>query len=400
VPSHAQAQLPAEWEDEDEAMTQVREPHELAPPAGAVATSWSGFPAPNSAHQSTVELDSPSFEEPSSRRWPWAILAAAAVIGATLAAQTLLRDEPGSATVTLVTKPADSEVSIDGRSLLGQTSPFMVQDLVPGVDHELVVKKEGFEPQTRRFRVAAGQVMPLDGIELTKLDSGTGFALATAPAGAKVFVDGEAQDGVTPLRVTHLEPGLHTIRVEHPDGKPWESQVALAAGQVIDLPVADLTAAAAPPPKKAAAARDSDDREPARVAKTSSSSKRASAKSRRATARAERAAARAERAAERKNAKAARASAPAPVAAPAPTRMVAAAPAAAGGSEGVLRVNSRPWSQVFVDGRLIGNTPLLNVPLRPGKHKLRLVNPDLGMSKQLTIDIAKGKATTKVVDLM
>ena len=77
---------------------------------------------------------------------------------------------------------------------------------------------------------------------------------------------------------------------------------------------------------------------------------------------------------------------------------MAAAPAA-GGAEGSLRVNSRPWSQVYVDGRMIGNTPLLNVPLRAGKHKVKLVNPQLGMSKQLTVQIAKGKATTKVVEL-
>ena len=377
-----------DWEDEDEAMTQVRDSHDVLAPVGAVATSWSGFPAPNSARASTVELDSPSFEEPHAKqRWPWIVLAAAAVLGAAFAAKTM-QDGPGAATMTLVTKPGDAEVAIDGRTLVGQTSPFMVQDLTPGIDHEVVVRKEGFEPQTRRFRANAGQVLPLDGIELTKLDSGTGFALATAPSGAKVFVDGNQQQGVTPLRVTDLTPGLHTIRVEHPDGKPWESQVALAHGQVIDLPIADLTAVKAA--TKKAKSSDDDDK-PAKVASASSSSSKrsSSGKSRRAAARE----ARASKPSAPIAARAVRA--PAPIAA-APA--MAAAPAA-GGAEGSLRVNSRPWSQVYVDGRMIGNTPLLNVPLRAGKHKVKLVNPQLGMSKQLTVQIAKGKATTKVVDL-
>jgi hypothetical protein len=75
-----------------------------------------------------------------------------------------------------------------------------------------------------------------------------------------------------------------------------------------------------------------------------------------------------------------------------------AAPVVAGG--GTLRVNSRPWSQVFVDGKLVGNTPQLGISLAPGTHKLKLVSPDLGMTKQMTVQIEKGKATTKVVNLI
>jgi serine/threonine-protein kinase len=121
------------------------------------------------------------------------------------------------------------------------------------------------------------------------------------------------------------------------------------------------------------------------VASSSSSSNRSAARARRAAARAE---------AKAKRASARVARAPARTFAPS----VAAAPATSG-SDGALRVNSRPWSQVYVDGRLVGNTPLLNLPLRAGKHKVKLVNPELGMSKQMTVQIDKGKATTKVVEL-
>jgi serine/threonine-protein kinase len=73
-------------------------------------------------------------------------------------------------------------------------------------------------------------------------------------------------------------------------------------------------------------------------------------------------------------------------------------PAAAGG--GTLRVNTRPWSQVFVDGRLVGNTPQLGIPLSAGTHKLKLVSPDLGLTKQMSIKVGKGQTITKVINLV
>lgn len=39
---------------------------------------------------------------------------------------------------------------------------------------------------------------------------------------------------------------------------------------------------------------------------------------------------------------------------------------------GLLFVNSRPWGRVLVDGRVVGNTPLLGMPIAPGTHELRV----------------------------
>ena len=71
-----------------------------------------------------------------------------------------------------------------------------------------------------------------------------------------------------------------------------------------------------------------------------------------------------------------------------------------GGAQGTLRVNSRPWSQVYVDGRMIGNTPQLNVQLRPGNHRVKLQNPDLRLTKQFTINVKAGQVTTKIMNLV
>jgi serine/threonine-protein kinase len=40
---------------------------------------------------------------------------------------------------------------------------------------------------------------------------------------------------------------------------------------------------------------------------------------------------------------------------------------------GTLDISSRPWGRLFVDGRMIGNTPRAGLPLTPGTHVVRVV---------------------------
>jgi hypothetical protein len=293
---------------------------------------------------------------------------------------------PALATVTLVTQPADAQVSVDGRPLVGQTSPFTIQGLAPDSEHSLIVRSEGHAEHSSRFRVEPGETKALSTVELAPVRVDTGFELTSRPEGAAVFVDGQPLNKTTPVRISDLTPGLHTVRLDRGEGfLPWETQVAIAAGQVIELSPAQLAPAAA---AKDESSGSSGVSEQARLER----------KLRRAERRAEREAAR-QAAAEAKRASRSAKTAPAKVASGAYAKPAAKpAPVVAGG--GTLRVNSRPWSQVFVDGKLVGNTPQLGISLAPGTHKLKLVSPDLGMTKQLTVQIEKGKATTKVVNLI
>ncbi len=78
--------------------------------------------------------------------------------------------------------------------------------------------------------------------------------------------------------------------------------------------------------------------------------------------------------------------APEPVSPPA----LAAEPAAAGlpPSDGKLGVhlNAAPWARVEIDGIDVGETPLANVPLRPGPHAFRARLPD-GRIVERTVEI-------------
>jgi serine/threonine-protein kinase len=62
---------------------------------------------------------------------------------------------------------------------------------------------------------------------------------------------------------------------------------------------------------------------------------------------------------------------------------------------GILRLNSRPWSQVFVDGKLVGNTPQMGLRLNAGSHRIELVNPQLGMSKKFKVEVQADEIVTR-----
>ena len=69
---------------------------------------------------------------------------------------------------------------------------------------------------------------------------------------------------------------------------------------------------------------------------------------------------------------------------------------ASAGGFGTLRVNSRPWAQVYVDGRMVGHTPQLGLNVPAGEHQVRLVNPMFAMSKAFRLKVRGGERITRV----
>ena len=64
---------------------------------------------------------------------------------------------------------------------------------------------------------------------------------------------------------------------------------------------------------------------------------------------------------------------------------------------GTLLINSRPWSQVFVDGRPIGNTPITRHTLSAGRHVVELRTSD-GRVQRRTITVRASEITRLVID--
>lgn len=65
---------------------------------------------------------------------------------------------------------------------------------------------------------------------------------------------------------------------------------------------------------------------------------------------------------------------------------------------GFLFVNSRPWGRVFVDGRLVGNTPLLRMAIAPGPHELRVERDGFHpFETTITVDPGTNVRITEIV---
>lgn len=75
---------------------------------------------------------------------------------------------------------------------------------------------------------------------------------------------------------------------------------------------------------------------------------------------------------------------PQPAAPPSRTRPAAAPPT------GFLVVSATPWAELYVDGRLVGNTPVVDLPVAAGTHTLRLVREGF-VAEERVVSIVRGQ---------
>jgi hypothetical protein len=219
--------------------------------------------------------------------------------------------------------------------------------------------------------------------------------IETEPKDAQVMIDGRrAIASASPFLVTGLAAAAtHTIVVEKPGYTSWSTQLRVRSGKVFPLPLVrlDLLSApapqalppptSAPPPTQQLSAAEAA--RPAGVPRPIPLSAQAKPKPTPA----------------RRVDKPTVAPRSQPTAAP---RSQPAAPIAraAGGGMGTLRINSRPWSTIKIDGTAYGNTPQMNLQLRAGTHTVVLENASFKVKKSLSVEIKAGEVVTRAVTLM
>ena len=284
------------------------------------------------------------------------------------------------------------------------------------------------------------------GLGAVPASAGTGFALTSSPEGAEVFVN-ERSVGRTPVRVADLAAGTYQVRVERGvNYTPWVTQITVASGQVVSLPSATLTLRSAtveftsdPPGALVTVVRGAERRSIGRtpvsadldvsggawmvqmskdgfvdqngplmlqvgqdrgVHAVTLARSNGGAVERPVAAPRTVIASRPSASAGEGSAPAVRIPPPRPSGGPAgPTVAASEAPRAAAGGNGTLRINTRPWSQVFVDGNLIGNTPQMSIPLSAGRHQVTLVNAEFNIRQSITVEIRAGQTETRLVTL-
>jgi serine/threonine-protein kinase len=75
------------------------------------------------------------------------------------------------------------------------------------------------------------------------------------------------------------------------------------------------------------------------------------------------------------------------------------APAPAANQPGYLTLDTYPWTHVSEGGRLLGDTPLIHVPLPPGGHTLTLDNPEQGIHQSYGVTIKSGESVNRRLGL-
>lgn len=359
-------------------------------PRAAVVDDLDAFSSERSLSTGTRSLEKasagtlyrPTPSEPKTSRLPLIISAAAAAIAVIVSGiffgPSLFNSEssgpalkPGR--VTIGTTPLGAMVMVDGASR-GLT-PVTIQ-LEPGA-HTVVLQHAGVE-RTMPIQVASGAEMTqhyeFPAEPITTLSS---VNITTDPPGARVLVDGEPR-GTSPVSVTGLSVATHKITVVG-DGGTVERQIVTEAGVtsslVVALPKTGAVSAgwlAISAPFEVQAIERGD------VIGTSASPR---------------------------------------FMVPAGAHEMDLVNETLGFSEhrridvnpggtaaikvdarGSLSVNARPWAEVILDGKPIGQTPIANLNISLGSHQLVFRHPDLG-ERQQTVTVTAKAPNRVAVDL-
>lgn len=213
-----------------------------------------------------------------------------------------------------------------------------------------------------------------------------GIRIDTDPKDAVVYIDGRRlPEPHSPFIATKLSSReKHTIVVERAGHQSWSSTLKLPPGEIFPLPTVRLepVRSSEPAPAPAPKPKPKPEPEPEPSAPEPVAIERPAPKSKRALS----AASASARSAKTESYKAA-----------SEPSESAAKPAPRG--NGTLRINSRPWSKVSVDGVAVGNTPLMSLEVAAGTHTITLENPQFGVKEKLTVTVKPGETVTRVVTL-
>jgi eukaryotic-like serine/threonine-protein kinase len=302
--------------------------------------------------------------------WLIAGLLALAAVGVPLALW--MTRAPARGAMHLTAEPADAMVKLDGVPAGGRSSPFVLSEIIPDVAHRIEVSKPGYRTWSTRLTLIPGQIVQLPHVLLEPEASSEPLAVAAAPqppdAPAEAF-DAPAEEGAR-----EVEPSASA-------DEPVQARAAQRPATSDEDAPADAPAAEDEAPTVSAGWRRPVPPQPARAWMRPP-------------------AATIDSPVAQPTEETVRVAPPTPIAAPDEVQPEPAPEqGAVDGNTGLLRINSRPWSRVYVDGRMIGSTPQMGIVLGAGRHTVTLVNPDFGVQRVLTVQIKPNETLTKIVEL-
>ena len=115
--------------------------------------------------------------------------------------------------IEVTTTPEGASIALDGQPTKHQT-PHTLAELRAGKTYQVKLSLEGYRNEIREVRLTANH--PNERVSLELRPTGTGIlSIRSSPAGAKVYLDGSEQEGVTPMTVAEVTPNEpHTLLVK------------------------------------------------------------------------------------------------------------------------------------------------------------------------------------------
>jgi len=88
-----------------------------------------------------------------------------------------------------------------------------------------------------------------------------------------------------------------------------------------------------------------------------------------------------------------------PVPGPGPDRPTTPTTPPAASGPGAITIAASPWCNVSIDGRAVGETPVVNHALPSGRHTITCTNPELGVTRTRTAEVRPGETARVRIDL-
>ncbi len=184
------------------------------------------------ARSHNVELDLSGYYD-----WATTVSVTSGVTRYVNAQLTALPSSTGS--IAVDSNPAGASVYLDGK-LQGATSStgtYTIQNVAVG-SHTVAVTMSGYQDYMTTITVASGTTSYVSAsLQIAPTTTSGSIDVTSSPAGAEIYVD-NAYKGITPLTVSDIAVGAHTVMVSLSGYTDWSTSVQVGAGSVSSVSAA------------------------------------------------------------------------------------------------------------------------------------------------------------------
>ena len=288
--------------------------------------------------------------------------------------------------VEITAVPADATILVDNVKVADR-APFTLEK--PPGPYTVSVTRPGYTRNDQSVEIRAGQMANLQVVLEAAAD--TGFELTSDPPGGLVWLDGNPMSGPdgqarTDFRAYRIPPGKHLLEIKgDPKRQPWREEVTVEPGLIKKvkatlLPIGSdsgktAAPAATPPPsgggQPSAAPVATPGATPGTTPAVAGTPRRRSSKPKSDS--------------EEDSSGA--------LTTPTPRTRSGSSPAAedSAGGDCSITVGTRPWSEIWIDGKNTGRHTPYSESISCGKHKLTFKRPDLNLQRTETVTVRSGE---------